>query len=39
MSAELFMAAIGAPLMLGITGLFIFFVTRWSDRRDRLRGN
>ncbi len=35
MSSQLLFAAIGAPALLGLAGLFVFFVTKWTDRRER----
>jgi hypothetical protein len=38
MSAEFFAAAVSAPVLLAVAGVFVFFVTRWIDNRDRVGG-
>ena len=35
MNTDLLSTAIGAPLMLAAAGIFVYFTTRWLDRRDQ----
>lgn len=39
MSLEVFYLAVLGPLSFVLAGTVVFFVTGWSDKRDRLRGS